>query len=1163
MSSDSAESELDSLSSTKDQLKIQQQLIDISLRNLQTQRDHSPCPRSTCGAGEVQATLVENILFHENKLLKVFSRQLLAKHRFIEQTSRGGDVTYSQEKLDGELDQCISLDLFLNVAELSTRTIKLLLDSSWSLDKLFTMYQMQQAYLKQQLTKLDISSGDMDSLLRHMGRLASFYAAENGGGSHPSLAPTKSMSVGEQESKGEAQAGPLASASPLGGHASPPTSATSSPPHGASAQPPTSHHIPFSPRRLTPSSHSLISIPIPSPPVLLRNSSAGALPLADPDSHNIRKTSYSGYPSNQQPKMPVEVFSRTHKRSKSNPLSHIITGTAHPQARMRTPSPPPLRADSHPTIAMTTIQSTSPPVSKSKIRRRPPLSSSKMHSLDLGMNAGHSTPVVASNLRPSSPLTQFSTIIDVLSPGDRGLPRCNSLAVPPVEGERAGNSVTHESKMASTSMVNLSLGHGYSDERLDQDSSRVEENQLPKTGKSQSVPRLALLSVGQDDAQNGGQSSVPTSPRTPHTPGLYTPTGHMGHAICHRFSSKTFLTPHQCDYCKRKAFGSFMKCKDCKYTCHKSCATKVPPACGLPQGLMDFFRQQLRQKTSSSGQCVDTTASRHAPAQQSPDLKREGPYQRTNGYVLTSQNSTSSMLEVPHIHHHSSTSSSPSASPLSSPCSLLPSSPRSPNNKSTYTFPAPPTVMDDSTDEFEEDACRAHHRLSNVEAHSSQNSADYTDSTRVNQHNPRGLRPPPQVVSAKSLPDLLAANGRKSTDSSDGAAESYTSNRELRQTSIRKRESLGKTLSTGDSGTSTLIPTEEDELEERSDGDNEDDEYNRTPHMRMHRNSVIDEWSIPYDEIKVLECIGHGPVGEVYKGYWHGDVAIKKFHLPDATADQLDSFKEEASVSILKKTRHENVALFMGASLIPPNLAIVTSFCRGHILYKHLHIWSELFPLEKSLSIANQVAHGLGYLHARNIVHKDLNTKNIFLDKDKVVITDLGISSLGDTMRLSNQQRGSPGLRCERRCAIIPRTRLYYMAPEIVRLLSASPDVHPDSGDVYPYSYKTDVYAFGTVVYELLTKRFPFTTDHLGIPLDVASVIFMVGCGSRQDIKCAVPKKLKELVWKCWEKDPEQRPAMGIVSDVLAKLLSRKGYPARSPSFPTNLSKSAENLLAI
>ena len=115
----------------------------------------------------------------------------------------------------------------------------------------------------------------------------------------------------------------------------------------------------------------------------------------------------------------------------------------------------------------------------------------------------------------------------------------------------------------------------------------------------------------------------------------------------------------------------------------------------------------------------------------------------------------------------------------------------------------------------------------------------------------------------------------------------------------------------------------------------------------------------------------------------------------------IHTYTHTLQVSLLKKTRHENVALFMGASLIPPNLAIVTSFCRGHILYKHLHIWSELFPLEKCLSIANQVAHGLGYLHARNIVHKDLNTKNIFLDKDKVVITDLGISSLGDTMRLS------------------------------------------------------------------------------------------------------------------------------------------------------------------
>ena len=90
----------------------------------------------------------------------------------------------------------------------------------------------------------------------------------------------------------------------------------------------------------------------------------------------------------------------------------------------------------------------------------------------------------------------------------------------------------------------------------------------------------------------------------------------------------------------------------------------------------------------------------------------------------------------------------------------------------------------------------------------------------------------------------------------------------------------------------------------------------------QHRNSIIDEWSIPYDSIKVGDCIGRGPVGEVYRGYWHGEVAIKRFSMRNATPEQIDRFKEE--VAILKKTRHENLALFMGASLTPPNLAIVT-----------------------------------------------------------------------------------------------------------------------------------------------------------------------------------------------------------------------------------------------
>ena len=33
----------------------------------------------------------------------------------------------------------------------------------------------------------------------------------------------------------------------------------------------------------------------------------------------------------------------------------------------------------------------------------------------------------------------------------------------------------------------------------------------------------------------------------------------------------------------------------------------------------------------------------------------------------------------------------------------------------------------------------------------------------------------------------------------------------------------------------------------------------------------------------------------------------------------------------------------------------------------------------------------MGYLHAKNIVHKDLKSKNVFLETGKVVITDFGL----------------------------------------------------------------------------------------------------------------------------------------------------------------------------
>lgn len=42
----------------------------------------------------------------------------------------------------------------------------------------------------------------------------------------------------------------------------------------------------------------------------------------------------------------------------------------------------------------------------------------------------------------------------------------------------------------------------------------------------------------------------------------------------------------------------------------------------------------------------------------------------------------------------------------------------------------------------------------------------------------------------------------------------------------------------------------------------------------------------------------------------------------------------------------------------------------------------------------------MGYLHARGIVHKDLKSKNIFLENGKVIITDFGLFSVSKLCKI-------------------------------------------------------------------------------------------------------------------------------------------------------------------
>ncbi|VDP11922.1 unnamed protein product [Schistosoma margrebowiei] len=88
------------------------------------------------------------------------------------------------------------------------------------------------------------------------------------------------------------------------------------------------------------------------------------------------------------------------------------------------------------------------------------------------------------------------------------------------------------------------------------------------------------------------------------------------------------------------------------------------------------------------------------------------------------------------------------------------------------------------------------------------------------------------------------------------------------------------------------------------------------------------------ENLFIGEIIGRGTFGTVYRGKWHGEVAIKRIDFDPEDVDdsiRVEAFKRE--VALLHKTRHENLVLFMGACMKALDLAIVTQLSRVSVLF--------------------------------------------------------------------------------------------------------------------------------------------------------------------------------------------------------------------------------------